>query len=531
MLSALFPLAAPPAAPLTFPLASQLAFRVAFQVSFLGALFVAPALANPPAATESTATPSGLRVSARVHAEALVGFPVVVDFTIQNESATTQMFPDLAARPHLARFSINGPKGKSERYNTPPAFDVASTWSLAPHSERNVLLEIPSSAGFAAGDYTITVSVQDPGGALTFAPVKLTLATPKPIAGTPVWEPTIAQNLGTIFPWVQDRQGATGSAAALYLMQFDARAQTRAFAQYWLADLASPVDPVLTRSRAGESFSRYVYWLVPGTTTATMAFGRLDGTSFRSVQTASLPYPTADLFDRGITDARGQLVLPLWVPSPAGKGGSLKIWTVNERGVQSLRNMVDLPSRPTLHATAIDAASNLLVAIGVAGGVDVYRADITQPPEIPARGTRHWAAIPGWSPAAITFDVLPDAASRPGGLSLFTLLRSNSTAEWKSQWSDLAGGAFSPGGGPWSLPGELVSMVTSGYGTFYTVSRDPTGAYWYQPQGTTPASVAAAIPLKSLNNPTLFLSGDMVRARVLGGQSVVTDVTLGPTIK
>lgn len=497
------------------------------------ALLAPPAIAGQTTtgAVESTTTATGLRVSARVHAEALVGFPVVVAFTIKNESAATQMFPDLAARPHLARFSITGPRGKSERYNTPPAFDVASTWSLAPRSERNVLLEIPSSAGFPAGDYTVTVSVQDPGGTLTFAPVNLTLATPKPMAGTPVWEPTIAQNLGTIFPWVQDRQGAPGAAAALYLMQFDARAQTRAVANYWLADLASAVDPVLTRSRAGESFSRYVYWLVPGTSTATMGFGRLDGTSLRSVKTASLPYPTAELFDRGITDARGQLVLPLWVPAPVGKGGSLKIWTVNERGAQSLRNMVDLPSRPNVHATAIDAASNLLVAIGVTGGVDVYRADTTQPPEIPARGTRHWAAMAGWTPAAVAFDVLPDAASRPGGLSLFTLLRSNGAAEWKSQWSDLAGGAFSPGGGPWSLPGELVGMVTSGYGTFYAVSKDPAGSYWYQPQGTTTASVAAAIAAKEMDNPSLFLSGDMVRARVLGGQSVVTDVTLGPKVQ
>jgi hypothetical protein len=486
---------------------------------------------SPPAATVdvkansgSVTTASGLRVVATVRPEALVGFPVIVSFSVTNDSDANQSFPDLAARPHLVRFTMDGPRGKSERYNTPPAFDVAAAWTLTPHSERDVLLEIPSSAGFPAGDYTVTVSVQEPTGTLRFAPVAMTLAMPRPVFGTPVWEPTIAQNLGTILPWVQDR----GGAAALYLMQFDARAQTRPIAQYWLADLAAPVDPVLSRSRPGDSFARYVYWLVPGRATATLGYGRLEGTAFRTgVKTASLPYPVAELFDRGITDSKGQLVAPLWIPAPSGKGGSLKAWTLNERGAQTIRSIVDLPVKPTLHATAIDAASNLLVAVAVAGGVDVYKIDPTQPPEIPARGTRHWAAQAGWVPVALTFDTLPDAGARPGGLSMFTLARSATPGpqQWKSQWSDLAGNGFSPTQGAWTLPGVLQTVVTNGYGAFYGLARDPAGAWWFGAQGSPP--IAAPIPA-GLGAPSLFISGGIVRARALGGSSVVTDVALGP---
>ncbi len=512
-----------------------LSFALALSVCVSPALAADPqpgAAATATSATGTATTVTGLKVSATVRPEALAGFPVVVSLNVKNDSSTTQAFPDLAARPHLVRFSIVGPRGKSERYNTPPAFDVATAWTLPAHSERNVLLEIPSSDGFPAGDYTITVSVQDPGGALQFAPVNLTIAVPHPLSGTPVWEPTIAQNLGTIFPWVQDRSnGGSNHPAALYLMHFDARAQSRPVAQYWLADLAAPVDPQLSRARPGDSFSRYVYWQVQGAATATFAFGKLEGTAFHSgVKTVSLPYPAADVLDRGVTDAKGNLVLPLWLPSPNGKGGSLKAWTVNERGVQTLRSIVDLPTRPTLHATAIDAGSNLLLAIAVAGGVDVYRVDSTQAIEIPARGTRHWANEPEWTPTALAFDVLPDAGTRPGGLSLYTLLTAGATSssqadKWKSQWTDLSGAAFAPASGAWKLPGKLETLVTSGYGPTYAISRDAAGAFWYQPQGASPVVVATP---QGATQASLYISADIVRARVFGGASVVTDVTLGP---
>ncbi len=510
-----------------------LSFALAFSAFAPQALAAdAPSGAAPAQTASGTATTvTGLKVSATVRPEALAGFPVVVELNIKNDTTATQAFPDLAARPHLVRFSIVGPRGKSERYNTPPAFDVATAWTLPARSERSVLLEIPSSDGFPAGDYTITVSVQDPGGALQFAPVNLTIAVPRPLKGTPVWEPTIAQNLGTIFPWVQDRSdGGSNHPAALYLMHFDARAQSRPIAQYWLADLTAPIDPQLSRSRPGDSFSRYVYWQVPGAATATFAFGKLEGTSLHSgVKSVSLPYPAADVLDRGVTDAKGNLVLPLWLPSPNGKGGSLKAWTVNERGVQTLRSIVDLPSRPTLHTTAIDAGSNLLLAIAVAGGVDVYRVDSTQAIEIPARGTRHWVNEAGWTPTALHFDVLPDAGTRPGGLSLYTLMTnaagSTPADKWRSQWTDLAGASFAPASGAWKLPGQLEALVTSGYGPTYALSRDAAGAFWYQPQGAAPVVVAAP---QGATDASLYISAEIVRARVFGGASVVTDVTLGP---
>ncbi len=501
----------PPAAPGPAPVATPAAI---------------PAPAPTPVASQGRQlAANGLGITAAVRPENLTGFPILVAFEVENGTGAAQSFPDLAARPHLVRFALDGPRGKSERYNTPPAFDVATSWTLAPRSERRVLLEIPSSGAFPTGDYTLTISILDPGGTVTFAPVPMAIRPAKPVAGTPIWEPTIAQNLGAIFPWVHDR-GAAGSA--LYLMQFDARAQTRAVAQYWLADLTAAVDPVLSRSRPGDSFARFVYWMVPKAKTATVAYGKLDGTALRNgVRTAALPYPTAELIDRGVTDGKGQLVIPMWIPAPSGKGGSLKAWTLTERGTQALRSVVDLPAKPEVHATAIDAGSNLLLAISVAGGVDVYKVDATAPIEIPAKGTRHWVASAGWVPNGLAFETLPDAGERPGGLSLFSFIRSTTegVSQWKAQWSDLGGKAFALTQGPWSLPGELKALVTDGYAPFYMLAQDAAGAWWYQPQSGAAVAVTAG---GDLHDPALFISSSVVRARGLGGAGVVSDVALGP---
>jgi hypothetical protein len=67
--------------------------------------------------------------------------------------------------------------------------------------------------------------------------------------------------------------------------------------------------------------------------------------------------------------------------------------------------------------------------------------------------------------------------------------------------------------------------VTSGYGPTYALSRDAAGAFWYQPQGATPVVVAAP---QGATDASLYISAEIVRARVFGGASVVTDVTLGP---
>ena len=68
-------------------------------------------------------------------------------------------------------------------------------------------------------------------------------------------------------------------------------------------------------------------------------------------------------------------------------------------------------------------------------------------------------------------------------------------------------------------------MLPNGYGAFYALSRDDAGAWWFQAEGA--AATSVSLPTAA-TKATLFTSDGLVRARVLGGASVVTDLALGP---
>lgn len=478
-----------------------------------------PSASAAPSGVQAT-TAAGLVVTADVRDEYLAGFPMLVVLTVRNDGATPVSFPDLIARPHLVRFTIEGPKGKSERHTTPPAFDAPTTWTIPPRAERRVVVEIPSSGVFVPGDYTLTVQVADPAGAVSLPARPLRLAAPRPVAGTVVNEPTIASKVGAMFPWVH--QAASGFD--LYLMQYDPRAPGRVVAQYALAHLDAAAEPVLSRSRPSDALARHVYWK---SGPASVTVGRLDGPMFRAApRTFTLPYPEVVLLDRGVTDSRGGLVVPVWIPGPKGTAGGVRALCINERGQQSLRTVVDLPERPSLVATAVDAGSNLLVALGHGEGVDLYRVDPLAAAELPAQGVRAWRATSGWTPAALAFDVLPDQGTHPGGLSLLTVVTTPAvpgrTAQYQSRWHDLAGKAFveSPAL-PWPFPGRIVSLLPSGTGPFYVLSSDGSG-WWFGAQGGVPTATRSGAP------GVLWANDQSVLLRRIGGTKVAEDVVLGP---
>lgn len=476
------------------------------------------AWATTPSGVHAT-TASGLVVTADVRDEYLAGFPMLVVVTVRNDGATTSTFPDLIARPHLVHFTLEGPKGKSERHTTPPAFDAPTTWTIPARGERRVVVEVPSSGSFGVGEYGLTIEVVDPAGPITLPSRKLRLSPPRPVAGAVVSEPTIANKVGAMFPWVH--QAAQGFD--LYLMQYDARAPGRVVAQYALAHLDAASDPFLARSRPGDAFSRHVYWRT-GANGVTV--GRLDGPMFRAPpRTYTLPYPEVVLLDRGATDSRGGVVIPVWIPSPKGQGGGVRAWCINERGQQTLRTVVDLPERPTVIGTAIDAGSNLLLALGHGEGIDLYRVDALAAGELPAKGVRAWRAEAGWTPAAVAFDVLPDDGTNPGGLALLTLVTSagpDGSTRYQSGWHDLSGKAVRTSPPlPWPFPGRVVSLLPSGAGPFYVLSSDGSG-WWFGAQGGTAAATPAGAP------GVLWANEQNVVLRRIGGNRVAEDVVMGP---
>lgn len=486
----------------------------------------APAAApSAPAATPSAGSPNeapaknGLVVSADLRGEYLTGFPMLVTVTVRNDGDAPLPFPDLSARPHLVRFTMKKGAVKWERYTTPPAADTGATWTIGPRAQRRVTLEIPSSGGLEAGDWELGLAVHDPAGVVSLPSRPVKLAPARPVGGTYVYEPTIQQTVGAMLPWLHEGTGGFD----LYLMQFAPKAPTRTVGQFHLARLPARVDPILSRARPADAASRYVYW-ASGPQTITLA--RLEGTGLRGKpRNVSLPYPKTELLARGVTDAKGGVVIPLWIPDPAGTGGTVRALCVDERGTQVLREVTRLPARPVTVATGIDAASNLLLALGHGAAVDLYRVDPTLAPEIGARGSRVAALADGWTAAGLAFDTLPDQPSRPGGLALLTLLTRPGTpaATYRTVWSDLAGKPIQESQPlPWTAPGTLTALLPGGYGPFYYLTTDAAGALWYGVQAAAPQKLEGAKP------GTLWVGGDAVHMRRVVDGTVVEDRTLGP---
>lgn len=483
-----------------------------------------PTTPTPPPATPApaegvqAASTGGLLVSADLRDEYVAGFPMLVEIVVRNDGDAPKTFPDLSARPHLVHFLFQRENKKTDRYNTPPAVDPGTTWTISPRGSRKVLLEVPASAGLDPGVSTLTVRVDDPAGPVTLPARPIRLADARPVHGHVVHEPTIATTVGAMVPWVHQ---AT-SGFDLYLLHLDPKAPTRPRGQYHLLHLDRAVDPILSRARASDALSRYVYWQ-SGAAAFTLA--RMDGYGLRGKpRTVSLPWPAAEPLGRGATDSKGGVAIPLWVPAPKG-GGGVRVLTVDDRGAFAVRDVADFPSKPTAVASAVDAAGNLALALGHAGGVDLYRVDATLPAELPARGVRVAKAQDGWIPAGLVFQTLPERGDRPGGLSLFAVLRRKATEgeSYRTLWADLGGKVIEETPAqPWTAPGALESLLVEETGPFYYLSRDAAGALWYGAQGGTPVKVDGA------PSGTLWATAETVQLRRVVPGRVVDDRVLGP---
>ncbi|MDP2308136.1 MAG: hypothetical protein Q8P18_19100 [Pseudomonadota bacterium] len=473
----------------------------------------APSPAPSGVAGAEAATAAGLRVSADVHDEYLAGFPMLVTVTVRNDTDKPLPFPDLGARPHLVRFTMKSGGTRWERYTTPPAVEPTTMWAIPARAQRKVTLEIPSSSGLAAGAWELGVAVHD-SAVVTLPSQRVRLAPAAPVGGSYSWEAAIQQSVGAMVPWVHQAAGGFD----LYLMQLDPKAPTRVVGQFFLARLPARMEPTLSRARPADALSRYLYWQ---SGPQTYTFARLEGPTLRGKPRAvSIPYPTSELLGRGGTDARGGVVIPMWVPDPAGTSGTVFALCVDDRGSQILRKVAHLPARPSAVNTAVDAGSNLVLAVGHAAGVDVYRIDPALPAEIGVRGSRVTPLTDGWTAAALAFDTLPDRGDHAGGLALLSVLTHGDT--YRSVWSDLSGKVVEESPPlPWTAPGSVVSLLPAGFGPFYYLTQEAGGAVWYGVQGAAPQKLDGAKP------GTLWPGAEAVQLRRIVPGTVIEDRTVG----
>jgi hypothetical protein len=463
--------------------------------------------------------PNGLLVSADLRDEYVAGFPALVSIVVRNETSAPLTFPDLSARPHLVRFAYDLSSKKSERYNTAPETDPGTTWTIPPRAQRRVLLEIPSSGAMKPDAGTLTVSIVDPAGAVKLPTRNIRIAAARPVAGSVVTDPTIQATAGQLVPWVH----AATAGFDLYGQHMSPKEPTKTLAQYHLLHLDKSIEPVLTRSRASDAMARHVYWQ-SGPAAVTLA--KLDGTALQGKpRTVSVPWPKIELLGRGATDGKGGAIVPIWIPAPRGDAGEVRVMCVDVRGGLVVREVAALPKRPSAMNTAVDAAGNLVIALGHATALDLYKVDPTLAKELPAKGQRVRKLDAGWAVSALAFDSLPDRPERPGGLAFLAVLTSGTGAEaaYRTMWTDLGGRVFqeSPAR-PWLVPGTLDQVLPTGLGPFAWTAKDAAGAWWYGTEGAAAAKIADGGP------GALWADAEAVHLRRLVAGTVVSDRTLGP---
>jgi hypothetical protein len=159
---------------------------------------------------------AALTVSSDLRADYIQGEPIPVRLRVENPSGADASFPALDLRPHL----VVTPKGdKQTWFNTPPAEDGDQRWTVRAGSHREVLLQVPSSQRFLAGDYRVTVRILDGEVEHELPEHRFTLAKADPAAGRAFSEPVGVERAGYHAAWVQ----RTGTGYELYLNVTDGK--------------------------------------------------------------------------------------------------------------------------------------------------------------------------------------------------------------------------------------------------------------------------------------------------------------------
>jgi len=425
----------------------------------------APAGAPPAAAA---AAPAGVAVQAVVRAEYLAGEKIVVPVVFSNDTAGPLTAPDLGSRPWLVEFQLTSPTGGVQRRkSTPPAADSGRTVAVAPRGRRQTLLEVPGAGALPAGEWSLGVKVELPQGPVELPAKPIRLAPPRPVAGD------LGPHGAEPGPGAWVHAGKDGFD--LYLNLPAAGAQPEA--NWFLRRLPAAVEPVLASSRGQEEGNRHVVWLEGGRALVAL---QLQGVEARGEpHQVPLPWPKVELVGGAVTDARGDVHVPVWVPAPKGEGGELRVVSVDARGTPVFRRVGRLAARPLHVESRADAAGTAQVLVVGPAAVDVWAVRAGPAPDLPLPGKRIFTAPAGEVLVGAAFGRLDRAGEQAGGLAV--LVAAVGEAGLRARWVALQGGelrALDPV--PWAAGSVLLGLVPSPAGVAGLVVRPPAGAPVYR---------------------------------------------------
>ncbi len=363
-----------------------------------------------------------------------LGRTILVTLTVENDGSAPLQTPDLGSRPWLVHFElVDSERHRQTRGSPTPPDDSGATWEIPPRSRRQVVLAIPGSGGLQAGEWHLEIAIDGldlgrPSGTFTLRPPGVTAVDLEPPApGT------------TIDLWVDGiRPPYQG-----YLRAAPSTRPQAEIENWFVMSVDRPVlSPILSAATPGRPWVRHVVWLDGGSLFSVAVSGRgvVD-----PVRRHDFPWPRVSLLGDAATDSEGRLVVPFWLPSPRGPGGTIQIAVVSGAGALKFHKVTALEAPPGGIATIVDASGGVHVLVRSEQSVERYVIRPGFGAGVPIPGER-LLAVPVLDAG---FTVLPDIGDRAGGLAVWTLVAEPD--RFRIDWFGLDGSVKAsrsiPGGG------------------------------------------------------------------------------------
>lgn len=490
---------------------------VAVPLLLLGLAAAAPeagdaAAADPLVVRSST---SGAELEVDLRREYIAGQKVLVQLELRNTGSSPVAVPDLSARPWLVSFRLVSPSGqRQERRTKPPASDTGKTVQIAPRGTRLTLLEIPSGAALAAGEYQLGLAVDLGGEVLEVAEQPVRIVPASPVRGQ--LDAGASETVRDVAQALWQHQGTEG--VQVYLHEAPASAPDTTLANWYLTSLPAAAELHLAAARPSQAWDRHLVW---AESERRYAFARLGAQELRGeISAVDAPWPASRILGRPATSASGDLHVPVWIPAPKGTRGELRILSIGSRGTPAFQRAALLSAPPVSVETTVsdDGTAHFLVV--TASEADLYSvsaAPAEQGASLPVPARRVLNVAEGQQLLGAAFSVLPESEGYAGGLAVLALV---STPEGPTPtWLSTRGTVIRKLAPLPPLQGELLEVFPRAYEAPGLVVRGADGTARYL-QGSTSAALGTlpeswALVPDDQGRPVLRTLGSPVAARRL----------------